>query len=349
MVRSLDFRFTVIRSGADFCELHPANGAAPNIQANGSDSIQTSFSGVFLRPEAEINWLTDEIRPQIIIDGISYNLGVYLPASVQEADDGTSRTVSITANDRCWLARDYRANRSIYFPAGTNYVEAVVSLLAEAGIATISETASSETLAEDREDWDIGTSYLDIINGLLSEINYAPLWFDQDGVAVVAPIKTTTAVSIDHVLDETRIESLLLPGFQSVTNIQNAPNVFVCVCSNADKSAPMRAIAENTNPQSPLSIARRGRRITQVLQVNNIASQEALQAYANRQVTESMLSGEIITVQTCLLPGFGIGDVTAIRYGELLALCREKGWSMDLSVGGRMTHTLERSVINLDG
>jgi hypothetical protein len=165
---------------------------------------------------------------------------------------------------------------------------------------------------------------------------------------VIAPIKTTTAVSIDHVLDETKIESLMIPGIQNVTDVQNAPNVFVCVCSNADKSAPMRAVAENTNPQSPLSIARRGRRITQVLQVNNIASQEALQAYASRQVTESMLSGEIITVQTCLLPGFGIGDVTAIRYGEMLAVCREKGWTMELNIGGLMTHTLERSVMNLD-
>lgn len=348
MVRTLDFRYTVIRNGADFCSLHPAAGTIPSIQANGADSIQTTFSGVFLPPEKEVNWLTDEIRPQIIIDGSSYNLGVYLPANVAEADDGTSKTVSITANDRCWLARDYRASRLLYFPAGSNYVEVIVSLLAEAGIASINETETSETLTEDREDWNIGDSYLDIINELLAEINYAPLWFDQNGVAVIAPIKTTTAVSIDHVLDETKIESLMIPGIQNVTDVQNAPNVFVCVCSNADKSAPMRAVAENTNPQSPLSIARRGRRITQVLQVNNIASQEALQAYASRQVTESMLSGEIITVQTCLLPGFGIGDVTAIRYGEMLAVCREKGWTMELNIGGLMTHTLERSVMNLD-
>ena len=84
-----------------------------------------------------------------------------------------------------------------------------------------------------------------------------------------------------------------------------------------------------------------------MIRVNNIPSQEALQAYANRQVTDSMLTGEVITVNTCLLPGFGVWDVTGIRYRDLLAVCKETAWSMELKVGGRMSHTLERAVMNL--
>lgn len=347
MQRTISFRFTVTRDGADYCELYPVNQINPSIQTNASDSIQTTFSGTFLPPEKDVDWLTDEIRPEMIIDGKAHRLGVYLPASVTESDDGTSRSVTILANDRCWLARDYSASRSIFFQAGTNYVEAVESLLAESGITTVNETETAATFSEDREDWAIGTSYLDIVNELLAEINYAPLWFDQDGVAVIAPIRVPTISNIDHRLDETEIECLMLPGIQSSTKLLEAPNVFVCFCSNADKLGQLRAVAENTNPQSPLSIARRGRRITKVIQVNNIASQEALQTFANRQVTDSMMAGEVINVQTCLLPGFGVGDVTAIHYGELMAICRESAWSMELHVGGHMSHTLERSVMNL--
>ena len=347
MPRTIDFKYTIVRDGADFGALTPASGQAPSITMNDADTVKTCFSGMFLLPAFPVNWITDQIRPELIVDGVHHPLGVYLPVNIAENSDDAVRTVSITANDRCWVVRDTKTESRIYIPAGTNYIQAVVSLLAQTGIAQSNVTDSGETIPEDREDWEIGTSYLDIINELLAEINYAPLWFDAGGVAVIEPLSVPTAINIDHFLDATDIRSLMLPGIQSQTDLISAPNVFVCVCSNADKSAPMRAVAENTNPQSPLSIARRGRRITKLVKVNNIASQEALQAFANRQVTDSLLAGEVITVQTRLLPGFGVDDVTAIRYGDLMAICKETSWSMSLDINGQMTHTLERTVMNL--
>ena len=84
-----------------------------------------------------------------------------------------------------------------------------------------------------------------------------------------------------------------------------------------------------------------------VVNVDNLGSQEELQAYANRIRNESMITGETITVQTGILPGFGVNDVTALSYGDTFAVCLERAWSMDLSVGGKMTHTLEKVVVNL--
>lgn len=347
MPRMVEFKYHIVRNGADFTTLTPAGGDAPTISMNDVDSVKTCLTGTFLRPPDTVDRITDRIRPELIIDGVPHPLGIYLPVDVYENDDDTVQTVTITANDRCWVVRDTKTEDRIFIPAGTNYVQAVVSLLAQTGIALSNVTDTTETIQEDREDWEIGTSYLDIINELLAEINYAPLWFDSEGVAVIHPLSVPTAININHFLDATDIRSLMLPGIQRQTDLISAPNVFVCVCSNADKSAPMRAVAENTNPQSPLSIARRGRRITKLIRVNNIASQEALQAYANRQVTDSLLAGEVITVHTRLLPGFGVDDVTAIRYGDLLAICKETSWSMTLDINGQMTHTLERTVMNL--
>lgn len=345
--RTIDFRYKIVRNGADYGELYPAAGNAPAISMNDADSVKTCLSGTFLQPKKPVDWITDAIRPELVIDGTPHPLGLYLPVSVAESTNDSTKTVAITADDRCWVVRDCKTENRVFFAAGTNYVEAVVSLLTSTGITLINATDTEEVFAEDREDWEIGTSMLQIINELLNEISYAPLWFDATGVAMIEPMAIPAAVSIDHYLNEADPRCQIIPGLQNQTDLISAPNVFICVCSNPDKSAPMRAIAENTNPQSPLSIARRRRRITQLIQVNNIPSQAALQAYANRQVTNSLMAGEVLTVHTRLLPGFGVGDVTAIRYGGLMAICRETAWSMDLSVGGQMIHTLERTVMNL--
>lgn len=348
MIRSVSFRFAVTRSGSDFAELIPLPGGAPAIRMDESAAIKTSFSGTFAAPEEDINLLTDEIRPYLILDGEEYALGVFLPATVQPEENATTKSVRIEAYDRCWLARDYRTEAMQYFAAGTNYISAVKSLLIETGNGTISATPTEHTLTEAREDWEPGTDYLSIINELLGEINYTQLWFDGRGVAMLHPFRSEVSASqIDHVLDETSVESLMLPTLKRETDLYAAPNVFTVICSNPDKSAGMTATAENTNPQSPLAIQKRGRRIVQVTNVDNCASQAELQLYADRLLTDSMLSGEVITVQTGLLPGFGVGEITALRFGEIFAICRERAWTMQLDVGGTMTHTLERQVLNL--
>lgn len=347
MTRTIDFKYRVVRNGAAFCELRAVEGGNPRILMDDVSNIKTKFSGRFLPPAEDVNWLTDEIQPSMIIDGAEHRLGVFLPANVTEETD-TGPRVAIDAYDRGWTVKDQRTEYMIFFPAGMNYLSAVGSLLAECGLTLISSVPTEEVLAEDRADWDIGTPYLDIVNQLLAEINYEDLWFDADGMARLEPKATPTANNIEHTLDENSVESLMLPGIRKQTDFHSAPNVFICVCSNADKDAAMVAVAENTNPQSPLSIQRRGRRISALVKVDNIASQEELQLYADRMVTDSLMKGEIIDVTTCLLPGYGVGDIVALRYGDISSICRAKRWSMDLTVGGRMAITLERVVLNLD-
>lgn len=348
MIRTVSFRYIVTRGGADYTEIYPTADSIPVVRMDDSGEIKTSFSGVFLDPGDEVDWLTDQIRPEMILDGVTYPLGVYLPAMVHYIENETTRTVQIEAYDRCWQVKAISTEDQKYFAGELNYLSAVGSLLSEAGIDSISEEKTDLTLSEGREDWNIGTPMLDIVNQLLAEINYTQLWFDANGTAMLQAIRLPRAENIAHTLDDTKVKSMLIPQIDRETDIYSAPNVFICICSNADKDQPMIAMAENTNPQSPLSIARRGRRITQVVQLNNIASQDELQSYANRLVSSSMMRGETIQVETALLPGFGVGDVVALRYGDLMTLTIERAWTMNLTVGGRMQHVLEKVVMNVE-
>lgn len=347
MIRTVDFDFRVIRNGADFAHLYPLESSAPHLRMDDQGGIPTALSGDFAA-NSEIDWLTDEIQPYLIIDGVEYSLGRYLPATVQEDKNATTASVHVEAYDRCWRARDNYTTEMVYFAAGTNYLIAVKQLLYACGINVVLETPTAETLAEARQDWPIGTSYLEIINQLLQEINYKRLNFSDQGAAILAPVATPSAERIRHTFDNSNVKSLLLPEIDRLSDVYNAPNVFVVICSSPDKAEPMVATAVNDNPQSPISVPRRGRRIATVVHVDNVASQAALQAYANRLLFDSMTSAETITVTTALLPGFGVDDVSALRYDDLVAICVETGWDMELKVGGRMTHTLKKVVYNLE-
>ena len=345
-MRTVEFRFVVIRNGADFGELRAVDRGSVQLRMNSEDSIKTGLSGSFLDPGSDYNMLTDQIRPEMIIDGVIHHLGVFLPASVRPIKDTTGSHIQIEAYDRGWIVRDSRLENLLHLDAGTSYHQAIEARLAESGIALVSAVESVATLPEDRE-WNVGTSRLDIVNELLAEINYNPLWFDQEGMAILEPVSVPVAANIEHTLDSDDVKSLLVPTMQREVDIYNAPNVFIAVCSNPDKTGVIRAVSVNTNPQSPLSIGRRGRRICQVITVDNIADQDELQALADRARNDSMITGEQISLTTGLLPGYGVDDVVGIHYDDLFSIAIDRAWTMDLRPGGLMQHTLEKVVVNL--
>lgn len=345
MYRTIDARYTVVRNSADFCRLYAVDGEEPTLRMDDSGEIKMSLSGSFIY-DSRVNLLSDRIRAEIIIDGTVYPLGVYLPATGTIIEDETRKKWQIEAYDQCWLVRDTKTEDLLHFDSGTPYLDAIEQLLTRSGVILTAKTASTAKLTEDREDWDIGTSYLKIVNQLLSEINYGELWFDANGIAQLHPARTPTIENVKHVLTEGDVKSLLLPGITRESDIYNTPNVFVCVCDNPDKKSVMIATSENTSVSSPLSTVRRGRRIVSFQKVDNIASQSALQTYADRLRDNSMLTGETAIVTTAIFPDYGAADVTALSYGDFDAVCIEHSWEMELKAGGNMTHTLERIVTN---
>ena len=110
----------------------------------------------------------------------------------------------------------------------------------------------------------------------------------------------------------------------------------------------MTAVAVNENPASPLSTVRRGRRISQCISVDNIASQEELEKYAQLVCQKHMLLGETITISTTLIPCCGVNEVVSIVHPDTEGLCIETGWTMSLEPGGTMTHKLEK-VVGING
>lgn len=371
--RKMSFRYNLLRGGGFYALLRAAQDSAPHIRMQENGQIKMSFSGTFSavavdvdgRP-MEIDWLSDEIQPVMILDGVEHPLGVYIPTTFTQSE-GVAVTVSVEAYDRAQRVLDTNSAGLLYWPAGTKYLDAVEQLLSAAGITTVFKTDTDAVFGEDREDWDAGTPFLTVVNDLLREINYKDLWFNSDGAAMLEPAAVPEASQIRHILSDKDPETLVLPGVSRGSDYFNTPNVFEVYVANPEKSGLMRAVAINDNPQSPLSTVRRGRDIVQVTKLDNIADQAALQAYAERQRNDSLITGETVTVSTGLQPDWGVGDVVALHTSPhtstlysaegrietvtapgMDAICLSRSFDMELKAGGTMRHTLDRVVYALE-
>lgn len=341
MIRSLRFRIDVLRNGARLMSLPFA--APPNIMADSAGEIKTSLSGTFVDTPA-VDWMTDRLQPVVIIDGVEYPYGVFVPATLTHSNTERGRETQVEAYDLGYILTLAKTETIYHIPSGTLYLDAVTELLAAAGIALVQATPNAATLQTDREDWDVGTSYLTIINQLLSEINYQDIWFDANGAAIVEPALSPSAERIDHTYDATTVDSVTHRDVSTLMDMFGIPNVFIAICSNPDYDAPMMAVAENNNAQSKLSIANRGMRIPQVYKVDNIASMDELQVYADRLRDQSMLATELTTIQTAIMPNHGLFDVVALLHPAATGIYLETGWEITLQAGTYMTHRLKKVV-----
>lgn len=280
MTRDVRFRVDVLRNGAPITHLQWDTGSAPQIIASRDATIHTSIKGTFLVNDA-VDYLSDELQPVMTIDGQETPLGIYQAATPSIKGAAGQKRVEVEAYDRCWRVYSNRTETILHLAAGASYLTEIRKLLTACGVALVIATPSDATLQTDREDWDVGTSYLTIVNDLLAEINYNSLWFDASGVARLEPYQEPSAQNIDWSYGTT---DLFLPdrhpgpNFSDEEDIFDAPNVFICVCSNPDLEQPMAATAVNDNPQSRKSTFRRNMRIASLIKVDNIASQEELQA-----------------------------------------------------------------------
>ena len=346
MTRDISYRIDVLRNGACHTQLlWDASESAPSVDCNKQAAIKRSMAGSFV-PNERVDLMSDELRPVMVLEGVDYPLGIYRIATVNEVYSAYGKTIDIEAYDRSWLVSAAKTESLLHLAAGTKYVDAIEQLLVACGIARTMIADSPLTLTADREDWRIGTSYLDIVNALLREINYNELWFDGAGIAHVEPYAAPSAA---HIVRQYSSRDIRRPSMgldmSGTVDMYSAPNVFVVICSNPDNPGGMRAVSVNDSPVSSKSTLRRGMRITQVTQLQQTGSQLALQGYADRLRDESLLSNYALEFDVLAEPGHGVGDIIGIDHPELGGLYEEQAWSLRLAPGEMLHISASRTLV----
>lgn len=335
--RILSSKMDIIRNGVRYGGLEYSD--PPSISCSGDAEICLSLRGT-VKATDKMDVLTDHVRAYVVIDGVDRPVGEYGVGTVKTIVKNNVKWWEIECYDQASLCKRSLVETRYYIAAGTPYLDAINALLIDCGITRVISDSNVDTLTTDREDWDIGTSRLSIINTLLDEINFYPLYFDLSGVARLAKKADLSSVIPTYTYKADQL-SILYAECSSELDIFDTPNVFIVLMSNAEQGA-MKATAENNSPSSALSIIRRNQRIPRTYKVDNIASQAALQEYADNLRNDSLLSTETVEFYTAINPVHSVHDVLVLQHPDIEGVFLETSWSMTLKAGERMTHKAKR-------
>lgn len=342
MNKTPTFRFDIVENGVCIGQAFALN--KPSVKCDSDAEVKLSLSGEFVLNIQDPNWLKARIKPYLIIDGKESSLGEYL---ISQADDCTDKKGvkfwQIKGMDLGRIPQRSRTEKRVLFQAGQRYTDIVQSILLELGISRIIAIQSDATLKNDRADWEIGTSWIKIINSLLAEINYQSLWFDTEGNARIQPHRQVDGTVIDHRYESGEL-SQIKPQVDISSDIYKAYNVFTAMVSSPEYEEPMIAVSVNDIPTSRISTVNIGRVQAPIEKLDDIANQEELQKYVDNLRFQSMCSTETISFRTALNQ-HQVRDIVSIHHPQASGIYQETQWKMTLSFDGEMTHTAQRVVI----
>lgn len=275
-----------------------------------------------------------------------FPLGVFLLSSPNRKEQNGEVYREVEAYDKLVILRDDKFLERYTVTAGTNYIDAVISILQSANISKWNIEQTDKTLPVDIE-FDPGTDKLKAVNKILSAINFNQLQVDVNGFFVSAPYRNPQIRAAEYTYKNDDL-SVTYNGMEEELDIFNVANSWVAVLSDPERE-PLVSSYTNDNEDSPTSTVNRGRTISDFREVDNIADQQALDNYVQRIAFQASQVYGKVEFETAIMPMHDHFDILEIDYSPLgiKGKYTETGWTIPLSVGGRMKHNV-RAVVNID-
>ena len=298
----------------------------------------------------DIDWMNDRIQPVFCLQmpdkGFAeWPLGIFLLPSPDRKDENNKIKRDIEAYDTIQILVEDKFIDRYRIAAGTKYTVAIQTLLNSAGIWKAKLIDHPGTLAADKE-YEIGTTKLQVINQLLTEINYTSLWVDETGYFIGQPYVLPASREAEYDKYKNDEISIIHPGSTESLDIFNLPNQWVRYISNPDKGVTLRSVYTNDLASSPTSTVNRGRMIVDIESVDDIYDQATLDAYVKRIAYEASQVYAKFDFSSALMPHHSFLDCLFIEH-TLYGISDkyiESSWSMELQTGGRMTHSCRRVI-----
>lgn len=378
--RQTDFRYHLLDQDdtylGDITHLMVSNGSSISLDNQAEIHRSANFR---VRDTGEINFLSDRIQPfarvwippgpvlskdftfledtqPVLYDTLrkapaeggyaEFPLGVFLLSTPELEYENDKQYRNITAYDKLQILVDDGFTERYVANVGTVVTDEVQTLLQQAGITKINIANSDKTLPA-WQAWDPDVSRLEVINQLLSIINFESIYVDEYGYFTSRPYRTPAQRAAEHEYNTDAL-SVIMPGAKAKTDFFNVPNEWVGIVSEPDRD-PLTYTYQNTNPDSPTSIENKGWTKTKYIDVDAV-DLESLQGIVEKQAYMDTQVYTELEFTTAVMPFHSHHDVYEINHSklEVQGKFEELRWSMDLSSDGAMTH-VARAVISTGG
>lgn len=315
-------RFTFTRGG-DSIELEPVSGSLTQDQTrNGRWDGRLSFVGDTLLPTAPSDILTPfgtrvtaELGIELLDGSVStVPYGTYEITAASTTTAADSRKVDITLGDVSGLVDRYRFESSLTVVSGTDLGDMINQVITDRTGTSPAVAAVGATLGADRVlGLDTNTApwaeLLDILSGFSRTAWYNRVGHIQVGSVNVDPNAAYPLSSL----------ATLSADFDT-----KPPNVIVARGEPQDGTAPVQAVALDTDPSSP-TYAGTGPgtspygRVTYFYSSPLLLTVPQAQSAANTILAENVGAGATYTLNVPYDPTITAGDVIGVR-GKVLAV-----------------------------
>ena len=300
-----------------------------NITWDGRATIQRVARGVQFDPSdwSQVNPLTDWLMPVFrTADGSRTPLGglperfiapgITSPPEPYLADGG--------------LLLESAAPTNLSGRAGEMLSQVLARICDAAGITRRAISPAGDLLSEPVA-YPVGTRFSEALRGFADLAGFLPPHFDRDGVLVLrgpdtGDVAPDASYDGTNIISESRVED---------SDLFTAPNVWIVVGAGAT-SAPVTVVRE-VSPDAPNSVQNRGgRRICEVLREQGVDTVLQAERIATARAELSRQSFRTIEFQTAPTAAHDCYSNVQV-YGQTMF---ETGWSLPVTVGGEMRHTV---------
>lgn len=339
--RSVSYRFVVVDgvTGEIRGEIHPSRGSSPTLSHDTSSTISRRIQGMTLMPDEFdlFRPLIDRVELSMIISGIGeYSLGRYVASdnvrTVQT--DGVSGMEAslrpLSLYDEMYIV-DQKMGDS--FSANGLLISEVIGLLLQG--LPISEPLIGSCSMTSNAGWAAGTSRASALKDLCTSGGYFSPWFDNHGTLRCEPVFDPAKAIPDIDFDTT--PRVMRDSITITDESVSAPNRFVAISNDTGISSAPIVGTYDVPATAPHSVLNRGFVIPDIRDVQVYSLNQA-QVYARTIGIQET----IVEKMECETPPDPRHDAyNVIRFLGYNWL--EIGWSLTLTGGGTMQHTMSRA------
>lgn len=328
--RSATFKFNLSNgvTGQKLGELHPIRGSAQLTHDTQRTTKRQLNLALGVADTALIDPITARVEPFMVLNGVDYPLGRYMFVDYEEAisTGGTESSFSLT--DEMFLV-DQQITTG-FNTSQKNVAVALIDLLS--GLSVSLELEATPYVSV--QSWGIGVNRGSIIEALAITGDYFSPWFGNDAklhiIRSFDPAKSVADFDYDSG------NQVIRDSITHHTELLTAPNRFVVISNSANEPTAAVTASADVPVTAPHSVPNRGFVIADVQTLQVIDFVQAQAVAINLALRQTVF--EQTTLSTPPDPRHDSYDVIGWNGSKWL----ETAWSMSLTEGAAMTHTLRK-------